>query len=70
MTVDLDAPDAHLADWSDQKRSKWPRKDRALAKLPAGETFYDKDRAPTRTIQNKHSLFAQTVKRHRMAATP
>ena len=68
VTVDLDAPDAHLADSSDQKRSKWLCKNCVFVKLPAGEAFYDKDRVPTRNIKNKYSLFAQTVKRRRTAA--
>ena len=70
VTVDLDAPDAHLADRSDQKRSKWLCKNCVFVKLPAGETFYDKDKVPTRKIKNKYSLFAQTVKRRRMATAP
>ena len=68
VTVDLDAPDAHLADCSHEKRSKWLCKNCVFVRLPAGEAFYDKDRVPTRKIQNKYSLFAQTVKRRRIAA--
>lgn len=68
VTVDLDAPDAHLADCSHEKRSKWLCKNCVFVRLPAGEAFYDKGRVPTKKIHNKYSLFAQTVKRRRMAA--
>ena len=68
VTVDLDAPDAHLTDRSNRKRSKWLCKNCVLVELPAGEAFYRKDKVPTRNIENKYSLFAQTVKRRRLAA--
>ncbi|CAK0848387.1 unnamed protein product, partial [Prorocentrum cordatum] len=50
VTVDLDAPDAHLADCSHEKRPKWLRKNCVFARPPAGEAFYDKDRVVVRSL--------------------
>ena len=65
VTVDLDAPDAHLVNLSRRDRSKWLCKNCVFVKLPAGGTVYDQSRVPTETVKNKYSLFAQTVKRRR-----
>ena len=65
VTVDLDAPDAHLANPTHKERSKWLCKNCVFVRLPAGRAFYDKDRLPTQKPENAHSLFARTVKRRR-----
>lgn len=65
-TVDLDAPDAHLVDKDSNWRSKWLLKNGVFVRLEAGETFFKREELPTVKLENKFSLFAQTVKRRRL----
>lgn len=65
-TVDLDAPDAFLADDSSPKRSRWLLKNCVFVRLPAGEFFFDAARLPKSKVGNRFSLFAQTLKRRRL----
>ena len=68
-TVDLDAPDSHLADPNSSSRSKWLLKNCVFVRLPAGSTFYDLARVPKRRVRNRFSLFADTVKKRRQLET-
>ena len=65
-TLDLDTKDAYLVDARDERRSRWLLKNCTFIRLPAGETFYDKTRLPGGSLNNRFSLFAQTVKRRRL----
>ena len=65
-TVDLDAPDSFLVNSSHKDRSKWLLKNCVIVRLPAGEAFYDQAALPQVQVENRFSLFAQTVKRRRM----
>lgn len=65
-TIDLDAPDAHLADPTHAQQSKWLLKNGVFVRLPAGEVFYDKLRLPAEKLENRFSLYAETVKRRRL----
>ena len=67
-TIDLDAPDAHLADEASERRSKWLCHNCTILRLPVGECFYEKALVPKLKIPNTFSRFAQTVKRRRKAA--
>lgn len=64
-TVDFDAPDAHLADSTQEGHSKWLAKNGVFVKLKAGEAFYDRDKLPPLQLENRFSLFAATLKRRR-----
>jgi len=64
-TVDLDAPDSHLVDPQSEKCSKWLCKNCTFVRLAPGECFYDKTKVPKTKVENRFSLFAQTVKRRR-----
>ena len=68
-TVDLDAPDSHLADPSSNNRSKWLLKNCVFVRLAAGSTFYNSTRVPKRKVRNRFSLFAETVKKRRQVET-
>lgn len=65
VTVDLEAPDAHLVQEGNQLASSWLQKNGVFVRLPAGEAFYDKEQLPNCVVENKYSLFAATVKRRR-----
>ena len=43
VTVDLEAPDAHLVQEGNQLASSWLQKNGVFVRLPAGEAFYDKE---------------------------
>ena len=64
-TIDLDAPDAYLADAQQEGHSKWLLKNCVFVRLPAGATFYNSAALPKLKLDNKFSLFAGTVKRRR-----
>ena len=64
-TLDLDTPDAHLVDEADARRSRWLLKNCVIVRLPSGEAFYDTLRVPKLQLDNRFSLFADTVKRRR-----
>jgi len=66
VTVDLDAPDAFLADAGHEKASKWLLKNCVFVRLPAGQVFYDKAKLPKLKLENRFSLYAETVKRRRL----
>ena len=66
-TVDLDTPDSHLVDPQHPKRSKWLCKNCTFLRVAAGECFYDVTKVPQAKVENRHSRFAQTVKRRRAA---
>ena len=66
-TLDLDAPDAYLVDVDSERRSRWLLKNCVFVRLPEGETFFEQDQVPTCKLENRFSLFAQTVKRRRLA---
>ena len=59
--------DAYLVDARDERRSRWLLKNCTFIRLPAGETFYDKTKVPSGGLDNRFSLFAQTVKRRRLS---
>ena len=65
-TIDLDAPDAYLADETSEWRSKWLCKNCVVLRLPRGEAFYERTAVPKRRLENTFSLFAQTVQRRRL----
>jgi hypothetical protein len=65
-TVDLDAPDAYFVDPDSTCHSKWLLKNCTFVRLPAGETFYDRQRLPQDRLDNTFSRFAATVKRRRL----
>ena len=65
VTVDLEAPDAHLVQEGNPLASSWLQKNGVFVRLPAGEAFYDKEKLPNCVVENKYSLFAATVKRRR-----
>ena len=67
VTVDLDAPDAFLADPSHEGKSKWLEKNCVFLRMSAGGVFYDKSRLPQKRVRNRFSLYAETVKRRRQA---
>ena len=67
VTVDLDAPDAELADPAHEGRSKWLQKNCVFVRLAAGNVFYDSSRLPQQRVSNEFSLYAETVKRRRLA---
>ena len=67
-TVDLDAPDPWLVERGGQWASRWLLKNTVLLRLQNGETFYVPGPEQSRKVPNSFSLFAQTVKRRRMAA--
>ncbi len=64
-TIDLEAPDAHLADASHKDRSKWLLKNCVFVRASAGEVFYDSAKLPKEKVDNTFSLFAATLKRRR-----
>ena len=66
-TVDWDAPDSYLVDENSPWRSRWLCKNAVFVRLAEGEAFYDKTRVPTERAPNAFSLFAQTVRRRRLA---
>ena len=67
-TIDLDAPDAYVADAASPKRSKWLLKNAVFVRLGSGEAFYDTARVPGKKVPNTFSLFAETVKRKRLSS--
>ena len=62
-TIDLDAPDAYVSDAQQEGHSKWLLKKCVFVRLPAGATFYDSAALPKLQLNNRFSLFAETVKR-------
>ena len=64
-TIDLDAPDAFLADARDQRRSNWLCRNCVVVRLPSGEAFFDTSALPSAAVENGFSRFAATVKRRR-----
>jgi len=72
VTVDLDAPDGHLVDPEAEsygkKASGWLLKNCIFIKLKAGEAFFEKDKVPTLKVENRFSLFAETIKRRRLTS--
>ena len=64
-TIDLDAPDAYLADEDSPWRSNWLCKNTVCVRLPPGQAFYDTTAVPQTKVENRFSLFAQTLKRRR-----
>ena len=66
-TVDLDAPDPELVDASHPHHSKWLLKNCIIVKLGPGEAYYEKDQIPNVKIENRFSLFAETVRKKRAA---
>lgn len=69
-TLDLDTPDSYLVDKDSERRSRWLLKNCVFVRLPEGETFYKKDKLPKTKLENRFSLFAQTVKRRRLNVAP
>ena len=67
VTVDLDAPDAELADPTHESRSKWLQKNCVFVRLAAGGVFYDSSKLPQKRVRNRFSLYAETVQRRRSA---
>ena len=65
VTVDLEAPDAYLADASSPDRSKWLLKNCVFVRAAAGEFFFDSGKLPKDKVANNFSLYAQTLKRRR-----
>ena len=65
VALDWDTPDAYLVDEKDRRCSRWLLKNCVFARLPAGDTFYEKDKVPAQKPENRFSLFAQTIKRRR-----
>ena len=66
VTVDLEAPDAYLADEASERCSRWLVKNGVFVRLPQGDAFYEKDKLPNCKVKNRYSLFAETVKRRRV----
>ena len=66
-TIDLDAPDAFLAQ-SGRRCSQWLLKNCVILRLPAGEAFYDRNALPQEPVANNLSLFAKMAKRRRSAS--
>jgi hypothetical protein len=65
-TVDLDAPDAFLADPTHENACKWLRKNCVFIRSAAGGVFYDAAKLPKTKVENRFSLYAATVKRRRL----
>ena len=65
VTVDLDAPDAHLVDPDHEGRSRWLCKNCEIVRLKAGDTFYKKHLLPDKKIPNTYSLFTKTLAKRR-----
>ena len=70
VTVDLDTPDAFLADPNHEHASKWLQKNCVFVRLSAGGVFYDSSKLPQKRVRNRFSLYAETVKRRRSAQAP
>ena len=64
--MDLDAPDSYFVDPASKWCSKWLQKNCVFVRLPAGDTFYDAAKLPTKRLENTYSRFAATLKRRRL----